>query len=153
MKVFSDFDVGEEYSYTGRTVTHADIRMWIGATDGTHPNHVNREYCEDHPVFDDIVAPGLLTLSIADGFAAREVAMQAAYALNYGHESVRYLEPVYVGDTISGELELVAKDELNSTWGIVTLDVEMSNQNDEVVLTERQQLLIARSESVDGDAS
>lgn len=148
MKVFSDYDVGETYSYRGRTVTHSDIRMWIGATDGTHPNHVNSEYCKEHPVFDDIVAPGLLTLSLADAFAAGEIAEDAAFGLNYGHELVRYLEPVYVGDTISGGLEIVDKEVLDDTWGILTLDIELMNQHDDSVLTEKQKLLISRAEAL-----
>jgi len=143
-KLFADYQVGETYQANGRTVTHSDIRMWIGATDGSHPNHVNREYCRDHPVIDDIVAPGLLTLSLADAFCAQEVSKDAAYGLNYGHDDVRYLNPVYIGDTISGVIEVDDREVRNKTWGLLTLDVLLVNQDSQEVLVENHKMLISR---------
>jgi acyl dehydratase len=144
-KVFADYHVGESYTTVGRTVTHSDIRMWIGATDATHPNHVNSEYTADHPVFDDIVAPGVYTLSLADAFCAKTISRPATYGMNYGHDNVRYLAPVYVGDTISGEVTVAETEEKDDTWGLLTLDVDLSKQDAESVLVEDHHMLIARS--------
>lgn len=144
-RVFEEYEVGETYHTRGRTVTHSDIRMWIGATDGTHPNHVNSEYAADHPVFDDIVAPGVYTLGLADAFCAKTVSRPAAYGMNYGHDNVRYLAPVYVGDTVSGSVTITETESKDDTWGLLTLDVELTNQNDETVLVEDHKMLIAKS--------
>lgn len=143
-KLYSDYELGKVYETRGRTVTNADIRMWIGATDGTHPNHVDAQHCADHPIFDDIVVPGLLTLSLADAFCAQEVSKDAAFAMNYGHENVRYLDPVYVGDTVSGTIELADREIQNDTWGLVTLDVTLENQDGDAVLVEDHLMSIAR---------
>lgn len=144
-RVFDEYEIGESHTTVGRTVTHSDIRMWIGATDATHPNHVNSEYTADHPVFDEIVAPGVYTLSIADAFCAKTISRPAIYGMNYGHNNVRYLEPVYVGDTISGAVTVTDTERKNGTWGMLTLDVDLTNQDDESVLVEDHLMLIARS--------
>lgn len=145
-KTFEDYAIGETYETRGRTITHADIRMWIGATDGSHPNHVDAEYVEDHPIFEDIVAPGLLTLSLADAYCAQEVSRDAAFGMNYGHDRVRYLGPVYVGDTISGTIEIADKEDRDDVWGLLTLEVTLHNQNGEDVLYEEHGMLIAKTD-------
>ncbi|MFC7018847.1 MULTISPECIES: MaoC family dehydratase [Haloarcula] len=146
-RVFDDYEIGESHTTVGRTVTHSDIRMWIGATDATHPNHVNSEYTADHPVFDDIVAPGVYTLSLADAFCAKTISRPATYGMNYGHDNVRYLQPVYVGDTISGAVTVADTESKNDTWGLLTLDVDLTNQDGESVLVEDHHMLIAKSAS------
>lgn len=144
-RVFDDYEVDESYQTRGRTVTHSDIRMWIGSTDATHPNHVNSEYADSHPVFDDVVAPGVHTLGLADAFCADTISRPAAYGMNYGHDNVRYLAPVYVGDTISGEVTVADTESKDDTWGLLTLDVELTNQDGETVLVEDHLMLIAKS--------
>lgn len=152
-RVFDDYETGETYRTRGRTVTDSDIRMWIGATDATHPNHVNREYARDHPVFDDVVVPGVLTLGLADAACAETVSRPAAYGMNYGHDDVRYLNPVYVGDTIAGEVTVAETESRDDTWGLLHLDVELANQDGEAVLVEDHLMLIAKSAAaVEGDA-
>lgn len=144
-RVFDDYESGETYRTHGRTVTDADIRMFIGATDATHPNHVNREYAANHPVFEDVVAPGVLTLGLADAFCAETISRPAAYGMNYGHDNVRYLQPVYVGDTIAGEITVADTESRDDTWGLLGLDVALTNQDDETVLVEDHKMLIAKS--------
>lgn len=144
-KIFDDYESGETHQTQGRTVTDSDIRMWIGATDATHPNHVNSEYAQSHPAFDDVVVPGVLTLALADAFCAKTISRPAAYGMNYGHDNVRYLAPVYVGDTISGEVTVAETESKDDTWGLLHLDVKLTNQNDETVLVENHKMLIAKS--------
>lgn len=153
-KVFDDYENDETYHTRGRTVTDSDIRMFIGATDATHPNHVNSEYAENHPVFDGIVAPGVLTLGLADAFCAETISRPAAYGMNYGHDNVRYLAPVYVGDTISGKVTVSDKENKDDTWGLLHLDVVLTNQDDETVLVEDHKMLIGKSAAaVEGSAN
>jgi len=146
-RTFQDYEIGERFESEGRTVTEADIRMFVGATGSTHPAHVDHEYCADHPLVDGVVAHGTLTLAVTDGFLADEVTAPAALALNYGHENVRYVEPVYPGDTLTAEMEIVETDRRSDEWGSLTLDVELTNQDDDAVLTETQTVVVATSEN------
>lgn len=146
-RTFEEFTVGEQFESEGRTVAEADLRLFVGATGSTHPAHVDHEYCADHPLVDGVVAHGTLTLAVTDGFLADEVTGSAALALNYGHESVRYVEPVYPGDTLSANLEIVETTRRSEAWGSLTLDVALSNQDDETVLTETQTVVVATADN------
>lgn len=68
-KYFEDFTIGDAFESRGRTVTEADIRMFIGATGADHPNHTDAEYCRHHPIFRQPCAPGVLALSVEIGRA------------------------------------------------------------------------------------
>ena len=147
---YEDFEVGQQFSTAGRTITHSDIRMFNGATDGSHPNHVNAEYATEHPLIDGIVAHGVLVMGIVDGFVVDTISRDAGFGVNYGFDKVRFLDPVYVGDTISGTIEIVDAEERGADWGLLTLHIEISNQDGDVVLVaENLQLTAKQSATFD----
>lgn len=140
---FEDFATGETHRSQGRTVTESDIRQFIGATGSTDPIHVDHIYAENHPLVDEIVAQGTLLLGIVDGFVVDMIANDAALAMNYGHDKVRYLKPVYPGDTLKATGEVVNTELQNENWGVVTVELEMINQDEETVLIDIHRLLVA----------
>ncbi|WP_227378174.1 MaoC family dehydratase [Haladaptatus halobius] len=142
MRTFESFDVGETFHSRGRTVTESDIRMFIGATDAADPIHVDHEYAEAHPLVETVCAQGTLLLGIADGLLVDKLANNAALAMNYGHDKVRYLTAVYPGDTLTATLEITATDRQNDEWGKLTIRIDMVNQNDERVLIDIHRLLV-----------
>lgn len=144
VRYFEDFQVGEIFESRGRTMTDADIRLFIGATGADHPNHTDAEYCRDHPFFKRPCAPGVLTLSVVDGFVAEEITRKSALSLNYGHDRIRYLKPVYPDDTISAEIEITAKEKKDSDWGLLTVEARARDQKGELVLVNVNKLLIQR---------
>ena len=70
---FEDYAVGQRFTSDGRTVTDADIRLYLGATGTAHPNHTDEEYCKRHPILKGICAPGVLVLGLVDAFIADAV--------------------------------------------------------------------------------
>lgn len=148
-KTFEDFSVGDTFESEGRTVTEADIRMFIGATGATHPNHVDREFATSHPVLDldDVVAQGVLTLSVADGFVSETVGEgETLLAANYGYDRVRFLDPVYPGDTVSATVEVAECEERDDDWGRLTLDVTVTNHDGDAVLVAENVQLVATAD-------
>ncbi|MDR1623166.1 MAG: MaoC family dehydratase N-terminal domain-containing protein [Synergistaceae bacterium] len=133
-KYFEDFEIGEKHLSSGRTMTDADIRLFIGCSDNTHPLHVDAEYCKNFPAVGRPVVQGVLTLGVADGFMAKEVLPTKVSMIHYGHEKVRYVKPVYPGDTVHCEFQVAEKVVKNDEFGIVRWDVTVKNQKDEVVL-------------------
>ncbi|MFC7156967.1 MaoC family dehydratase [Halomarina halobia] len=146
-RVYESFEIGEKYVTHGRTVTDSDIRAFIGATGSTDPIHIDREYAATHPLVDDVVAQGTLLLGIADGFFVDAVATDAALAMNYGHDRVRYLGAVSPGDSVHATVEITGKARRDEDWGLITANVELINQNDETVLTDTHRLLVASEEN------
>lgn len=133
-KYFEDFKVGEKQITSGRTMTEADIRLFIGCSDNTHPVHVDAEYCEKHPSVEGCIIQGVLTLGVADGFMAKEISPTKVPSIHYGHDKVRYLKPVYPGDTIHCETEVIDTYVKNDVFGVVTWNVYVYNQKGEPVL-------------------
>lgn len=133
-KYFEDFQIGEKQVTSGRTMTEADIRLFIGCSDNTHPVHVDAGYCEKHPAVEGCIIQGVLTLGVADGFMAKEITPTKVPSIHYGHDKIRYLKPVYPGDTIHCETEVIDKQIKNDEFGVVTWKVYVYNQKGEPVL-------------------
>lgn len=146
-RTFESFDVGEIHRTSGRTVTESDIRMFVGATGSTDPIHVDQEYAANHPIVDGVAAQGTLMLAVADGLVVEAIAGDAALSMNAGHDEVRYVSPVYPGDTLSATVEIVETEQRDDDWGVVVARVKVINQDGSVVLTESHRLLVATSKN------
>lgn len=146
---FEDFEVGQRFETGGRTATEADIRMFVGATGSTDRIHVDHDHAEAHPLVDDVICHGTLALAITDGLLADEIAREAALAMNYGHDGVRYLDPVYPGDTLTATAEVTETHEKGEGWGVVVTDVEVTNGDGETVLVESHRFLVATADNPD----
>lgn len=143
-KYFEDYEIGEKQVTSGRTMTEADIRLFIGCSDNTHPVHVDALYCEKHPAVEGCIIQGVLTLAVADGFMAKEITPTKVPSIHYGHDKIRYIKPVYPGDTIYCETKVIDKQIKNDEFGIVTWEVYVYNQKGEPVLFHIDKQMIGR---------
>lgn len=141
---FEDYEVGQRFASRGRTVTDADIRLYLGATGTDHPNHSDEEYCRRHPVLEGVCAPGVLVLGVVDAFIADAVTRDMAASMNYGHDKVRYVRPVYTHDTVHAEIEVTGCRVRDEDWGIVELEARALNQHGDVVLVDVHLLVVSR---------
>ena len=146
-KYFEDYQIGEVQITSGRLMTDADIRLFIGCSDNTHPVHVDPEYCSKFGAVGRPIVQGVLTLGVADAFMAKEVSPTKVPSIHYGHDKVRYIKPVYPGDTIHCEFKVVDKFIKNDEFGVVTWEVTVKNQNDEVVLFHIDKQYIGRKQA------
>ena len=94
--------------------------------------------------WDDVVAQGVLTLSVADGFVSATLGEgETLLAANYGYDRVRFLDPVYPGDTVSATIEVAECEARDDDWGRLVLDVTVTNQDGDVVLVAENVQLVA----------
>ncbi len=74
-------------------------------------------------------------MGVADGMMAREVSCSINVpSVHYGHDKVRYLKPVYPGDSVYCKFEVIDKKIKNDEFGVITWNVTVLNQNDEPVI-------------------
>ncbi len=146
-RCYENYEIGEQHHSRARTTTDADIRMIIGAAACDHPNHTDAVFTADHPIFRAPCTPGVLVLSMADGFFIDAMSMNMRLPLSYGYDRVRFLKPVYPGDTLRADLEVVAKRVKNNDWGIVDVQLEVLNQDDVLVAVLVHKLLVLREGS------
>lgn len=133
MTHFEDYRVGEVRHSYGRTVTEADIVAHAGQTGDFYPHHMDAEFCATQP-FGQRMAHGTLVLSMAIGMLAGEINEEA---MSYGYDRVRFIKPVFIGDTIRATaeiVELVAHPRQPERFGMAHERVLVTNQEGETVL-------------------
>lgn len=139
-----DFKVGEKFVSTGRTITEADIVIFAGISGDWSELHTNAEYMKNSP-FGQRIAHGMLTLSIASGLAMQMRARKPIEVLAFlGMNNVRFTAPVFIGDTIRVESEVieVRPSESRPNAGILKFKNTVKNQREETVATWESALMV-----------
>ncbi|MDH5690274.1 MAG: MaoC/PaaZ C-terminal domain-containing protein [Candidatus Bathyarchaeota archaeon] len=132
-----DFEVGEKAVSPGRTVTEADIVMFASLSGDWNELHTNAEYMKNSP-FGQRIAHGMLTLSIASALVMRTRGRPPVEVLAFlGMDKVRFVAPVFIGDTIRVESEVIEARPSKSMpgAGILKSKNTVKNQRDEDVAT------------------
>ncbi len=129
---FEDFAVGDGGVTQGRTITETDIVNFAALTGDWNAIHVDKEYASKG-MFGERIAHGLLGLSVASGLAVQLGFMRETVIAFMGLSDWRFKAPMKIGDTIRTRLTVTqCKDMRRLGGGIITLDVEILNQRDEV---------------------
>jgi acyl dehydratase len=130
-KYFEEFELQEARETGGRTITETDIVMHAGQTGDFFPHHMDAEWCKTQP-FGQRIAHGTLIFSVAVGLTAGAI---NEVAMTYGYERLRFIKPVFIGDTIKVKVTITAlKDHKKPGFGLVTELVETFNQRQELVM-------------------
>lgn len=135
-KYFEELEVGQTYQHQpGRTVTETDNLLFSTMSLNMQPLHLDAEFAKKAQ-FGQILVNSMFTLAVAVGVSVKDTTLGTTVG-NLGFEETRFPNPVFIGDTITTETEVVAKRESKSRpeWGIVTFKHIAKNQRDEVVCT------------------
>jgi itaconyl-CoA hydratase len=140
-RTYEELEVGAVYrSRFGRTVLEADNVWFTLLTMNTNPIHFDSAYAAstewERPLVDST-----FTLALVTGLSVVDVSEQA---VNLGWREVRLPAPVFAGDTIRAETEILAKRESKSRpgFGVVTVRTRGLNQRDEAVIEFERTVLI-----------
>lgn len=149
-RYYEDFEVGDIYEHRpGRTITQTDNTWFTLLTMNKHPLHFDTVYAGKSE-FGQPLVNSTLTLAIVMGMSVSDVSQKAIG--NLGWTDVRLTAPVFAGDTLYAESEVLAKRESKSrpTQGIVTVATTGKKQDGTVVITfERTVLVPKRGHGVD----
>ena len=128
---FDGYELGSKRITLGRTITETDFIVHAGHTGDFFPHHMDAEWCKTQP-FKQRIAHGTLIFSIGIGLTASEINPEA---FSKGYDRLRFVKPVFIGDTIHAEVSISEKSGSNKEgYGTVTEHVEIINQKGEVVL-------------------
>lgn len=143
-KYFEEFELGHVRETIGRTITETDIVIHAGQTGDFFPHHMDEEWCKTQP-FKKRIAHGTLIFSIAIGKTA-DIINDAA--MTYGYERLRFIKPVFIGDTIKVRVTIKdKKDHKKPEFGLITELVETFNQDEELVMLCEHILLCRRQDA------
>lgn len=131
---FDEYRVGSVRTTTGRTITEADVVLHAGQTGDLFPHHMDAEWVKTQ-AFGRRLAHGTLVMSIAVGMTAGDVNPRA---MSYGYDRVRFVRPVFIGDTITVRAEITGLADHRrrpDEFGVAEETVTATNQDGAVVLS------------------
>jgi acyl dehydratase len=141
-KYWEDFQVGETFSIPAKTLTDAHFVCFAGLTGDQHPIHYDDDYAKTTR-FGQRVAHGLLLTAMTAVGASTLSAMLEGSMVAFVEQSARFLKPVFIGDTITPELE-VSEVLPKTNVGLLRLTTRVKNQRGETVLEGMHAYLIKK---------
>jgi acyl dehydratase len=141
---YEDYELGHARETMGRTITETDIVIHAGQTGDFYPHHMDAEWCRTQD-FGQRIAHGTLIFSVAVGMTAGEINPEA---FSYGYDRLRFIKPVFIGDTIRVRVTLKEKRDhpKRQEYGFVTELCEVTNQRGETVLVCEHLLMVKKKE-------
>jgi oxepin-CoA hydrolase/3-oxo-5,6-dehydrosuberyl-CoA semialdehyde dehydrogenase len=130
-KRISELAIGTTLKTDSRVVTLDDIEHFAAFTGDNFYAHMDEEAAKANPIFDGRVAHGYLILSFAAGLFVDPA--PGPVLANTGLENLRFLTPLYPGDSMRVELTVKSKSVRNEEMGEVRWAVYVFNQKDEIV--------------------
>jgi itaconyl-CoA hydratase len=144
-RYYEEFEPGQIVRHSlRRTITEADNVLFCAITMNTQPLHLDETYAAQSR-FGQRIVNGLLTLALAVGLSVPDLT-EGTLVANLGYERVTHPHPMFHGDTLSVETEVLDKRESRSqpTAGIVRLRHTGRNQHGTVVLQFERTALIQK---------
>jgi itaconyl-CoA hydratase len=141
MRTYEELEVGATYrSRFGRTVLEADNVWFTLLTLNTNPIHFDAQHAAQTEWGKPLV-DSTFTLALVTGLSVIDVSERA---VNLGWRDVRLAAPVFAGDTIRAETEILEKRESKSRpgFGVVTVRSRGLNQDDDVVIEFERTVLV-----------
>jgi 3-hydroxybutyryl-CoA dehydratase len=128
-KTIDDIPVGLRTTFT-KTVSESDVYLFAGITGDLDPNHVDEEYCRKTSL-GHRVAHGALIVGYTSGASTRILQDFERPMVSVGYDRIRFLKPVYFGDTITIEYEISSIERERER---TIAKIEVKNQRDELVM-------------------
>jgi acyl dehydratase len=138
---FEDYSIDDVRTSRGRTITEADIVNFAGLSGDFVELHVNEEYARNGP-FGRRIAHGALIFSISTGLMVQMTSDHEAIVAFRGVDRLRFLEPVFIGDTIHVIKKTLEKNTKDGIRGLVVFETTVLNQDGKPVLTYMDRLMV-----------
>lgn len=143
---YEEFEIGQVFQHAARrTVTESD-NVWFSMMTGNPAAiHIDEDYCRKHTEFGQRIVNSAFTLGLVIGQSVGDTTLGTTVG-NLGFEECRFPRPVFHGDTIRSETEVIDKRESKSrpTQGIVTLMHRGYNQHGELIAQCKRPALMMR---------
>jgi len=143
-RFLEDFHIGDIYEHRpGRTITETDNTWFTLLTMNTHPMHFDKEYAKGSE-FGKVIVASPLTIALMVGMSVTDISQKAI--ANLGWDDIKMTYPLFVGDTLYCESEVLDKRESKSrpTQGIVTVKTVGYNQDGTMVSSFVRKVLVMR---------
>ena len=148
-KYYEELEPGQVFRHSiTRTVTETDNLLFTALTHNSAWLHLDDEYCKTQQ-FGRRLVNSNFTLSLVAGVGVSDITLGTTVA-NLGYNDVKFSKPVFIGDTIYTETEVISKRESKSRSdaGIVEFEIRGRNQSGDVVISLRRTGLMIKKSSL-----
>ena len=142
-KTYDEIKIGDSATLT-RTLTKQDIQLFATVTGDMNPAHLDEAYAKTD-IFHQIVGHGMWTASMFSVLLGMQLPGPGTLYLD---QSLKFLKPVHLGDTITAAVKVIKKDDKHKH---ITFETLCANEDGEHVL-EGEALVLAPSEKISWDA-
>ena len=144
-RTLDDFEVGQVIEHnTRKTVTESDNNLFCLLTMNHHPVHLDHAYAAEQQ-HGQVLVVGTYVLSLVAGFSVPDIS--GAAIANLGYEAVVHEGPVFIGDTLRAETEIldVRQSRSKPDRGVLHVETRAFNQKDERILSFRRKILLPKN--------
>ena len=126
---YEDYEVGDSASFT-KTITEEDVMKFAEVSGDYNPLHVDPDFAKTQ-MFGEQVAHGVISVGLISASLGMEL---FGPGILYGEQSVRFLKPVYFGDTLTAKATVKEKfAKKDGKLKFIKCTTEVFNENDEKV--------------------
>ncbi|HWI45045.1 MAG TPA: MaoC/PaaZ C-terminal domain-containing protein [Rubrobacter sp.] len=120
-------EVGDSVAFS-KTIGESDVYLFAGITGDFSPNHVNKEVMSGTP-YKERIAHGVLSIGFASTTSTLMIEKSGGKAVSLGYDRIRFVGPIFIGDTITVTYTISEIDEENLR---TRANIEVANQRGEV---------------------
>lgn len=145
-KYYEEFQVGQEWTSPGRTVTEADVTAFAMLSGDYDEIHTNEDFCKRESAYKTRIAHGMLGLSLVEGLKKRIPAFADTRYIASLQWNWKFTGPIYIGDSVHVKFRIAKMRESQSKLdrAIIWEHNQMINQRGEVVQEGEHSLMIWR---------
>jgi 3-hydroxybutyryl-CoA dehydratase len=111
-----------------KTVGESDVYLFAGITGDFSPNHVNKEIMSKTP-YKERIAHGVLSIGFASTTSSLMIEKAKATAVSVGYDRIRFIKPIFIGDTVTVTYTIAEIDEENLK---TRANIEITNHRGEL---------------------
>lgn len=138
---FEDYVVDRVATSRGRTITESDIVNFAGLSGDFVELHMNEEFAKRGP-FGRRIAHGALIFSISTGLQMQMTPDQDGIIAFYGVDKLRFVAPVFIGDTVHVSQRVIEKKLKGDGRGVIASETTVLNQDEKPVIVYTTRLMV-----------
>jgi len=130
VKLYEDYEVGEVDRSIRRTISEGEMMLFSSLLVDLHPYVADDIFAREEGLFGKRIVPGALVFSYGMGLMAHN----NVNTFSYGYDRLRFIKPVFVGDTIYTMRTLLKKTPKYNDMGLFTVSYEVFRADDEQIV-------------------
>ena len=147
IRYFEDHEINSVMESSSCTITEGHVVTFAELSGDYFPLHMDEKFAKESQYGRRIVH-GVLVLSIATGLFMQQAGPNPALVAYYGIDRLRFVRPVFIGNNVRIRSSVCGRNHRNSSFGLVTFEKVVLNQDDMIVIAYKDKMLFKRQPGI-----